>query len=119
MNTKISLSYGQRRLWTLDRIEQSAATYNMPIALRLRGTIDTKALAQALRLIVERHESLRTLIVESESGQPVGMVAETPAAQELLAVTDLSVKSLSRLLTSQPSPPFERDCLRSMRKSMY
>ncbi|MCM0036503.1 MAG: amino acid adenylation domain-containing protein [Burkholderiaceae bacterium] len=90
MTTKIQLSYGQRRLWTLDRIEQNAATYNMPMALRIYGLIDNDALSRALNYLVERHEALRTLIVENDKGQPTGVLVDSPIQAGVLAVQDLS-----------------------------
>ncbi|MDO8692620.1 MAG: condensation domain-containing protein, partial [Sheuella sp.] len=103
MTTKISLSYGQRRLWTLDRIEQSASTYNMPIAMRLHGELNTDALTHALRSIIERHESLRTLITESENGHPAGILADVPNLQDVLRITDLCSEH-----TTQPDQCVER-----------
>ncbi len=116
MAVKITLSYGQRRLWTLSRIEQSAATYNMPIAKRLHGAINKDALALALCLIIERHETLRTLITESENGHPVGILAAAPNQSDILEITDVSLLTLSnseecadlvaRLISEEASLPF-------------
>lgn len=57
------LSYAQQRLWFLGQLEGPSNTYNMPIALRVRGPLDTGALARSLAEIIRRHEVLRTCYV--------------------------------------------------------
>uniref|UniRef100_UPI001F1BFCB7 non-ribosomal peptide synthetase n=1 Tax=Streptomyces sp. NRRL B-1347 TaxID=1476877 RepID=UPI001F1BFCB7 len=65
----IPLSYAQRRLWFLNRLQDGTALYNMPLALRLTGRLDREALRAALTDVVERHESLRTVLPERD-GEP-------------------------------------------------
>ncbi|WP_240803891.1 non-ribosomal peptide synthetase [Streptomyces sp. A0592] len=62
------LSAAQRRLWFLSRAGQSAG-YHCPFALRLRGPLDTSALAAALGDVTDRHEALRTVFPEA-AGEP-------------------------------------------------
>ncbi|MTJ18651.1 non-ribosomal peptide synthetase [Dolichospermum sp. UHCC 0299] len=59
-NAELPLSYAQQRLWFLDQLQPNSSLYNIPIALRLVGTLNQAALAQSLEEIIHRHEALRT-----------------------------------------------------------
>lgn len=63
----LPLSFGQQSLWFLDQLGSGSA-YNLPAAFRIKGPLDTDALARSLTEIVRRHESLRT-VFSTESGR--------------------------------------------------
>ncbi len=63
------LSYSQERLWFLDQLYPGSPLYNIPTAVRLKGSLDYKALANSVNKIIARHESLRTRFI---------MAGETP-----------------------------------------
>ena len=62
----VTPSYGQQRLWALERLEGASGAYNIPLAGRLRGRLDVRALGSALADIVRRHAPLRTLAWERD-----------------------------------------------------
>jgi amino acid adenylation domain-containing protein len=83
----LAVSFSQQRLWFLDRLEPGRATYNIPLALRLEGPLDTGALEAALHEIVRRHEALRTTFTAVD-GRPYQLVHEPGPAG--LPLCDLS-----------------------------
>ena len=62
-NHPVALSFAQERLWFLDRLEPGTAAYNIPLAVRLTGRLDTEVLRRCFAEIVRRHEVLRTRII--------------------------------------------------------
>ncbi|NMD93864.1 amino acid adenylation domain-containing protein [Rhodococcus sp. BL-253-APC-6A1W] len=63
---RIPLSLAQQRMWFLNRFDPGAATYNIPVALRLSGDLDHAALKAAVEDLLLRHDILRTVYPEAD-----------------------------------------------------
>ncbi|MGI9207021.1 MAG: condensation domain-containing protein, partial [Rhodococcus sp. (in: high G+C Gram-positive bacteria)] len=61
---QIPLSLAQQRMWFLNRLDPESAVNNIPVAIRLSGSLDVDALQAAVSDVVARHESLRTVYPE-------------------------------------------------------
>jgi amino acid adenylation domain-containing protein len=57
---ELPLSFAQTRLWFLAEFESNSSFYNIPLALRLEGNLNSQILIQSLEEICDRHEALRT-----------------------------------------------------------
>ncbi|UTO61596.1 non-ribosomal peptide synthase/polyketide synthase [Streptomyces rapamycinicus] len=130
----LPLSYGQQRMWFLNRLVTTsqgagdagdaegaeaaggaegtedggaaAGVYNMPLALRLSGRLDTGALETALADVADRHESLRTVFPETD-GIPRQRVLDGPAAHPPLVVVDLPADQVEAELSAHAGRGFE------------
>jgi acyl carrier protein len=80
------LSYMQQGLWFLDRLEGQNATYNIPVVLRLTGSLNRNCLQKAIAATIERHEALRTKFITVEG---IGQQEIVPATAIDLNLIDL------------------------------
>ncbi|MFM0508236.1 amino acid adenylation domain-containing protein [Paraburkholderia sp. RL17-373-BIF-A] len=87
-NGVLPLSSAQLGLWFLWRSQPDSAAYNIPVALRLRGTLDVDALREAFAQAAARHPALRVRLVEREGQLPGQRVGESMSFE--LGMIDLS-----------------------------
>ncbi len=72
INQQFPTSEAQRQLWLLAELDRNAsASYNVTASLELRGSLDISALQEAINQVINRHESLRTQILEQGEVQEV------------------------------------------------
>jgi amino acid adenylation domain-containing protein len=58
------MSYAQQRLWFLDRLNPNDPAYNVLFAFRISGELNPALLEEALNLVADRQETLRTTFDE-------------------------------------------------------
>ncbi len=109
-NILAPLSFAQQRLWFLYQYNPQSPEYNISRAWRLKGPLDTQALTCSLHILLERHESLRTIFQEID-GQPVQVVE--PIKPIHLPEKDFSCffhtgleKEIDAFLTKEQLKPF-------------
>jgi amino acid adenylation domain-containing protein len=61
-----TLSFSQQRLWFLDKYLDNKAIYNVPFCIKLKGKVDKEAISFAFREIINRHQVLKSFIVDGE-----------------------------------------------------
>ena len=121
--SEIPLSYAQRRLWFLDRLEgdgegRRSATYTIPLAVRLLGDLDRAALAGALCDVVERHESLRTVFPD-RLGVPRQEVLPAASASVELLVEAVSEEEVGAALSAAAGRGFDLSRELPLRAHLY
>ena len=58
------LSFGQQGLWLIQAMLSDRATYNEPMVFRVTGQVDRERLRSAMQSISQRHDILRTALVQ-------------------------------------------------------
>lgn len=81
----IPASLAQQRMWLINQVDPASPAYNIPIAVHLTGPLNVAALSTALRDVLIRHESLRTVFPATAWG-PVQKVLDVAEVNPELAV---------------------------------
>ena len=63
------LSDAQKRLWILSQFDKASLAYNMPMDIVLDGNYNIENFKKAIFSTIDRHEILRTVFREDESGE--------------------------------------------------
>ncbi|MCL8537177.1 amino acid adenylation domain-containing protein [Chryseobacterium gallinarum] len=85
------LSAAQKRIWILSQLENSSVAYNMPGAVKLTGDIDKNKLEESFRLLIGRHEILRTYFKTNGEGEVFQYIVPVEQAHFRLDEEDYSL----------------------------
>lgn len=117
------LSYAQKRLWVLHKIERQLYHYNFPYAYTIKGTLNVPALQNAFLGMVNRHEILRTVIVEvdNEPRQQVLSPADTVFAMSNvdLSATPANYEVAQRMIEKETYYVFDLAAAPLVRAILY
>ncbi len=107
----LALSFAQARLYFLERTLTDRATYNISLVMRITGSLDIEKLENAVRIMVRRHEVLRTFFQERDSN-PCQFIADS--VKDFFATVDVEMLSpvenneelCLRILKEEATRPF-------------
>jgi aspartate racemase len=122
-NKDLPLSFSQERLWFLDQMIKGNTAYNVPISVRLKGSLNIPALEQSVHEIIKHHKILRT-IFPSKDGKPIQVISDSLKLS--IDIIDLqSYKEEERLqrvvdlCTLDVQAPFNLACLPLIRVKLF
>jgi amino acid adenylation domain-containing protein len=109
---RLPLSWAQKRLWFLDRLQPGSDFYNVVLPCVLQGDLNVPALERSLSEIIRRHGALRTRFVV-EDGEPVQKVEESIEFQlQMLNLSNQEGAEARRkhayeIVTEEAAKPFD------------
>lgn len=106
------MSYAQKSLWMAHQFKEKETAYNMPAVYRFEGELNIEILQSALRLLIAKHEILRTIFKENEEGQVKQFILPSETFEFYLSYDDFSFESnkevyLERVVSEELSKPFD------------
>jgi amino acid adenylation domain-containing protein len=105
------LTHLQELFWLVERNATRTGVYNVADQWHVDGTLDMVSLRRALDGVVERHESLRSVILDRDGGPVQVIRAARPVPLDLidLAALDPEQRELkrARIVAERSSAPFD------------
>lgn len=106
---ELPLSFAQKRLWFIDRLNGSSSQYNLHSLLLIKGTLNYDALVKSFNEIINRHEILKVSFDEKD-GQPIQLLNHNFKIS--IPVVDLNenpegMKKALSIATEEISRPFD------------
>ncbi|MFC9896576.1 non-ribosomal peptide synthase/polyketide synthase [Nocardia sp. NPDC127579] len=105
----LPLSPAQQRMWFLNRFDSGSTAYNIPIALRLSGTLDITALWTALADVLGRHDSLRTRYPEVDGVATQVVIPVIQALEQVAVIEPGAIVALDPATVADREPSVDAD----------
>ncbi|MEK8072440.1 non-ribosomal peptide synthase/polyketide synthase [Rhodococcoides navarretei] len=102
----IPLSLAQQRMWFLNKFDVESAANNIPIAVRLSGLLDRRAMQIAVADVVARQESLRTVFPETD-GTAHQLILDASSATPDLTPIDIAAHEVADAMRELATTGFD------------
>lgn len=112
----LPLSFAQQRMWFLEKLADEAGLYNIPSVFAIEGPLAPFALAEAIELLVDRHEIMRScypeidgaphLIIQDAFSAPLQVIDldGLPEPSRKRTATDLNQREANRVFDMDRGP---------------
>ena len=110
------LSSAQQRMWLAYRQSPNDASYNIQTALRVHGQLDVPVLKESLRLLVARHETLRTSF-DMHGSEPIQTI-HSPDEAVLLELELNDPEALRQFVAVEALRPWDLTQAQSLRATL-
>ncbi|MDC8004737.1 amino acid adenylation domain-containing protein [Aureisphaera galaxeae] len=100
----------QKRLWALSQFEGGNAAYNISNCMEFTGPFTLSIFSEAFKMLIERHESLRTYFRQDESGTLRQYIVSEDALDFSINyqdVSNVSPEKLDAIISEHRSKPFD------------
>ena len=87
-----AITSSQNRLWVLSQTSAGSLAYNIPIAIKLKGIIDSASLNKSFNYLIQRHESLRTSFKMNDEGVVNQYITDSDKIDFVLEQIDITDK---------------------------
>ncbi|MDQ0416423.1 fengycin family lipopeptide synthetase D [Croceifilum oryzae] len=97
------VSSAQRRMYLIQQMDPDSVSYNIPMMMRVKGSLDVDRLEEALCQLIKRHESLRTSFKMVE-GKPHQRISSEVS---FLMMRNKSTESEAKQVVEEFHRPFD------------
>ena len=101
------LSYGQKALWFLWKLEPNSSTYNLSYSCRITEAINLTALQDAWQILCNRHPLLHSIFIQGETEPVQKPILSQKLDFEVVDASNLSNLELKQRINSESQRPFE------------
>ncbi|MEM9216874.1 MAG: amino acid adenylation domain-containing protein [Cyanobacteria bacterium P01_F01_bin.150] len=113
------LSYGQKALWFLWKLEPKSSAYNLSYSCRIASGINIKAFRDAWQILCDRHPLLHSIFIQGES-EPVQKIIYTQKLDfKVLDTSNLRNLELEKKVKSESQQPFNLESQSVVRLRLF
>ncbi len=113
------ISASQERVWRHVRLYPESTVYNFPIAFKIQGDLNVRALLKSAQAIVQRHESLRTSFHQVGKQAVQRVHTDVHWEPEIIEVTEQNESEVLNLIFSDQKQPFDLSQPHQIRFRLY